>query len=441
MVEIVIAMGICRRSVTRVALIAFLYASLVLPCFAAFTLDGTFAGGGKLTISFPDSTTNYSSGGIRIFAQPSGRIVAVGTFTNMTPDGQMPGIAMVGLTAGGIADPTYGTVVDWQPHGSTSLSDVLMYPDGRILRLQRFFNVVGSSTVRAARSDVNGSEDSVFSTNVNVGTPPGNFGTDRGSQIAVRADGKVLVLLTQNSQYLLYRLNADGTRDSTFGVNGVLPIQFNKIPIPAESAIEMVVLPDGKVVLAGPVPPFTFGNGSSDFFLARLTASGNWDKTFGRTGFVQVPFGTGMTGRVLKAIVQPDGNILLCGSVFNPDMDAWMMRFKPNGRVDTSFGNTGVVINDFSPGGADAATSMALSADGKIRIAGFLGTPAKFLVARFSANGTFEENTSIEFTPGQPASASDITLQPDGKLLVIGGTRNPNTSINGGVFAIARLTE
>ena len=139
--------------------------------------------------------------------------------------------------------------------------------------------------------------------------------------------------------------------------------------------------------------------------------------------------------------VQPDGNILLCGSVFNPDMDTWMMRFRPNGRVDTSFGNAGVVITDFHPGGIDAAASMALSVDGKIRIAGFHGTPSNFLVARYSSSGILEESTSFGFTAGQSSSGSDIALQPDGKVLVIGGTRNPDTAINGGVFAIARLTE
>src|SRR5687767_843252 len=107
-------MRVCRSSVTSAALVTFLNFSLIIPCFAAFTLDSTFAGGGKLTIAFPDSTTNYSSGGLRIFVQPGGRIVAAGTFTRMTADGQMPGIAVVGLTTSGTLDPAYGVFQDWQ---------------------------------------------------------------------------------------------------------------------------------------------------------------------------------------------------------------------------------------------------------------------------------------------------------------------------------------
>src|SRR5688572_5232302 len=367
-------MRICRTSVTRAVLVTLLDFALVIPSFAAFTLDSTFSIGGRLTISFPDSTTNYSAGGLRIFVQPSGRIVGVGTFTSVTADGQMPGIAIVGLTPGGAQDPTYTNVFDWQSNGFTSLNDALMYPDGRILRLSRFFNVAGSSVVRAARVNVNGGSDSVFDSNVNIGTPPGNFGTDRGVQVALQSDGKVLVLIIFNSEYTLYRLNPDGTRDTTFGVNGALAIRFNKIA--SAAIVEIVPLPDGRIMIVGQVPPQGSDGTSSEFFLARLTASGNWDKTFGRAGFLQVPFGSGLAGRIHKAVVQPDGNILLCGALLNPDMDVWMMRFRPNGRVDTSFGTGGVVITDFQPGGIDAAASMVLSADGKIRIAGFHGTPS-----------------------------------------------------------------
>ena len=432
-------MRTCRNSVTRIALVTFLNFAVIIPCFAAFTLDSTFDGDGRVTRAFPDSTTNYSAGGLRIFVQPSGRIIAVGAFTNMSADGQMAGVAVTGITASGGPDPTYSTLQDWQGHGFTSLSDTAMYPDGRLLMLTRFFNVVGSSTVRAGRLNVNGGGDTVFGSNVNIGTSPGNFGTDRGVQIAAQTDGKVLVLIIFNFEYTLYRLNPDGTRDTTFGTNGALTIRFNKIS--SSAILEMIPLADGRIIITGQVPPLGSDASSSDFFVARLTASGNWDKTFGRAGFLQVPFGSGITGRINRAIIQSDGNLLLCGAVFNPDMDLWMMRFRPNGRVDTSFGNNGVVITDFQPGGSDAAASMSLSSDGKIRIAGFHGTPSSFLVARYSASGAFEESTSFTFTPGQNSAASDIALQPDGKIVVIGGTRNPDTTINGGVFAIARLTE
>lgn len=432
------------NSIAKSILVSLVIFVLLLPVHATFTLDPTFAGagGGRLTISFPDSSNGYSSSGQRIFVQPNGRIVAAGQFTNASPDGQMTGVAIVGLLPGGTVDPAFATTLDWQPFGFTSLRDALMYPDGRILRLSQFFTVTGSSTAKAVRYDVNGGVDNTFTSNASIGAPPGGFGTVRPAQVAVRSDGKVLVLIRENGEFFLYRLNPDGTRDTTYGSNGVLSLRFNRIFQPSQGDMEMIALPDGKVLIVGPIAPVNFPEGSSEFFVARLTETGNWDKTFGRVGLLTIAFGPGMTGLVQDAVLQPDGKILLCGSVASGDLDVWMMRLQRNGRPDPTFGTAGVTIRDFSPAQQDSAMAIALSADGKIRLAGRLGATPNFLVARFSANGAFEEHTSFEFTPGQYASANDIRFQPDGKLVVIGETRNPNTAATtGSVFAIARLTE
>jgi uncharacterized delta-60 repeat protein len=231
----------------------------------------------------------------------------------------------------------------------------------------------------------------------------------------------------------LYRLNPNGTRDTTFGSNGIVELVFNKFS--QENIVEMIALSDGKILLVGHVL------GSPEFFLARLTETGNWDKTFGRVGVLRVPFGPGVTGNVARALLQPDGKILLSGAVTSSDTDVWMARFRPNGRRDETFGTNGVVVTDFAPGATDAARSITLSPDGKIRLVGIIGSPANFLVSRFSASGVFEESTSIPFTPSQFAEAADVTLQSDGKLIVVGRTKNPLPTTTGSVFAIARLTE
>ena len=197
----------------------------------------------------------------------------------------------------------------------------------------------------------------------------------------------------------------------------------------------MIPLSDGKILLVGNI-------NSNEFFFARLTEAGNWDKTFGRSGFLRVPYGDGVTGNVRKALLQADGNILLAGGVTSGDTDVWMARFRPNGRRDSTFGTDGVVISDLAPAATDIAKSMVISADGKIRIAGEISSPNQsFLVARYSANGTFEEQTSFTINAGLNSGANDITLQPDGKLVVVGFARNPTAGITGNVMAIARLTE
>lgn len=443
-------------SLKRVATTVFGCLSFLLPCFATFTLDPTFGSGGKVLVSFPDSSTDYSSEALGVFMQPSGRIVVGGTCSYLTSDGPMSGVAFVGLGTNGVVDTTFGTggtVLDWRADAFTSFRDALMYPDGTILRISRFLSLrTGASSVRTVRLDPTGASDNVFASNVNIGGS-GVFTTSLPAQISVRSDGKILALINVNGEFFLYRLNTDGTRDTTFGVNGINPVRFNKIPLPLDSSMEMVLLNNGKILIVGHVPADTSQNHSgkfvthespSKFFLARLTETGIPDKTFAGLGFAQIEFGAGLTGSVRRAILQPDGKILLCGSigvnVFGADTDVWIARFRPNGRPDTTFGNNGIVTSDFAPGDTDVATTTALSPDNKIRIAGWVGdVPRGFLVARFSSNGSLEESTTIAFS--HFAWASDITLQPDGRLLVVGSTRNPTTTISGLVFAVTRLTE
>lgn len=429
------AMTTLRSRISSAIAIWFLIFALTLPTFAAFAVDSSF-NGGKILVPFPDSSTNYTSQALRVYVQPSGRVLMGGSFTNFTPDGQLPGVAWVGFTTGGSLDAGFagsGVFTDWRSDAMTSFTDALMYPDGSTLRMSQIFRLpVGSSTVQTVRLTTNGSPDNVYGSNATIGPCCFGFFNARPVQIAVRSDNKIWALITDQSEYQLYRLNSDGTRDASFGTNGMSPIVFNKFaPL---NFIEMVPMADGKLLLVGHVD-------ANEFFFARLTETGNWDKTFGRSGFLRVPFGAGMTGSVRKGLLQADGKILLGGSVTSGDTDVWMARFRSNGRRDSAFGTDGVVISDRLPADTDFARSMAISSDGKIRIAGEIGSSPSFLVARFSATGTFEEQTSFTFTTGQNSGANDIALQPDGKLLVVGYARNPNTSINGNVMAIARLTE
>ncbi|MFN0139832.1 MAG: delta-60 repeat domain-containing protein [Pyrinomonadaceae bacterium] len=422
----------------RTAATFFLCLSLVFPCFAALTLDPTFDGDGKLTIAVPDSNQQFTSQAFRVFVQPSGRILVGGTFTRRTADGHLTGIAWTGLTSGGGLDPAFdfeGIVEDWRSDGSMSLNDAVMYPDGTTLRLSGLFRLpVGSRQISTVRLTPDGVIDGVFGQNAATNLAPcGGFCTTSAIQIAARGDGKVLAFIVDQG-YFLYRLNSNGTRDTTFGSNGIVELTFNKFSV--TNFVEMVPLSDGKTLLVGGIP------GGNEFFLARLTESGNWDKLFGRAGFLRVRFGDGLTGSVAKALLQPDGKILLSGAVTSGDSDAWLARFRSNGRPDTTFGNNGVVINDFAPAATDVATSIALSPDGKIRLAGYLGSPANFLVARLSANGSFEESTTFPFTANEYAEAADVALQADGKIVVVGRTKHPNpATTTGSVFAVARLTE
>lgn len=393
------------------------------------TLDATFGTGGKVTIDFPFATT-YSSSGNYIFVQPWGRIIAAGNHNQSGPDGNKPGVVMAGLTSIGTIDTSFngGKTLDWEPNAWINLSDAQMLADGRIMRLGQFVQLFNTFSARLYRLNANGSTEDFFANlHVNQTQPLPN-------KFVVQSDGKILVIIS--SSYLV-RFNTNGSRDAAFGTNGVIEIPRIST-ISERRIIGMQILPNGKILIAG--QPTNY----KELFLLRLDADGNADRSFGRLGLVRHNFGE-QTFILSNLTVQPDNKYIVSGSISTPDYDALLMRFTQSGKPDNSFGNAGVVITDFTPDGTDNFNGAKLTADGKIIAVGQALTPPStflnFLVAKYSANGSLEANTQTVFTPSQHSVASNAVIQPDGKILVIGSTRNPNSSINGDVFAIARYTD
>jgi uncharacterized delta-60 repeat protein len=321
-----------------------------------------------------------------------------------------------------------------------------MFPDQRLLRLSQHFRVFGSPNAKVIRYTLDGNADSTFSADINL-VPNSNTIPLRAS---ILPSGKVLVLAsaqTNPESHHLFRLNADGSRDTTFGVNGDKLMNFNRLPNVRFGIIGMQTLPNGKTIIAGNLGTAQQFQNYDEFFIARFDPDGNLDWSFGKAGIVRYSFGVGQTGFITDLIIDPVlDKYTVVGAVKNPDEDVFMMRFGRRGKVDGSFGDRGVVVADITPGGTDYLSSITTQADGKLIVAGraspSAGAPVNFLVARFSFGGVLEAHTKTEFTPGQIALAADVAVQSDGRIVVIGSTDDPATSFEGGnMFAIARYTD
>ena len=435
-----------RRSPLLCLLAILLLVNIAFPG----SLDPNFGTGGKFTTSFPDSSSGYRSFGFRILHQTAGRIVAGGTFTNQGPDGQAPGVVIIGLTGGGALDGTFGPsagmIKDWDQVTFIGLSDLLTYPDGKFLRLSQHFPIFGQPTAKVIRYTADGINDSLFSADINL-VPNSNTVPLKASFLP---SGKILVLAsaqTNPESHHLFRLNPDGSRDTTFGVNGDKLMNFNRLPNVRFGIVGMQTLPTGKTVIAGNLGTPQQSQNYDEFFIARFDTDGNLDWSFGRFGIVRYSFGVGQKGFVTDLIIDPVmGRYTLVGAIKNPDEDVFMIRFGSRGKPDATFGSRGVVVSDITPGGTDYLSSITTQPDGKFVVAGraspSAGAPVNFLLARFSEGGVIEAHTKTEFTPGQFASASDVTIQPDGKILVIGSTYNPATAFaSSSMWAIARYTD
>src|SRR5262249_41641099 len=102
-----------------------------------------------------------------------------------------------------------------------------------------------------------------------------------GGASAIQSDGHIIVAGSVRGDFLLARYKADGSPDTTFGIDGIVTTDFGQGDHPFALAIQS----DGKIVAAG-ASIITGTRNSSDFALARYNEDGSLDTTFGVGGKV-----------------------------------------------------------------------------------------------------------------------------------------------------------
>lgn len=253
---------------------------------------------------------------------------------------------------------------------------------------------------------------------------------DEAHAVAQQADGKLVVVghaqVDGNYDVVLTRYNNDGSIDTGFGNNGVVvqPIGDN-----ADRARGIVIQDDGKLVITG--VKYNIGT-TTDIFLARYFPDGSLDPEFGSDGIVITAISGGRDS-ANNLLLQPDGKLIVAGSSASTSM---LARYNTDGSLDTSFNGTGIAA---SPTGF-TFVDVALQTDGKLVASGSLytGSSGNFLVTRFNADGSIDNEFGTDGTVitdlGGSDVASNLIVQADGKVVVVGHTyKTPTQSI-----AIAR---
>ena len=123
-------------------------------------------------------------------------------------------------------------------------------------------------------------------------------------------------------------------------------------------------------------PSLTFENSVSGFLLVRYTSSGTIDNSFGRDGVVVTPFPGNVGSSALSVAIQANGDIVATGetakSASGPS-DFALARYTANGTLDMTFGNSGFVITAFGNSNASVNTVL-IQTDGKIIAVGNSGS-------------------------------------------------------------------
>src|SRR5687768_1344188 len=151
-----------------------------------------------------------------------------------------------------------------------------------------------------------GQLDPTFGTGGRAPTP---FGFDVQDSLPL-PDGKVVVVGGVKGGFAVGRLNADGTRDRSFGGgDGLVTTEFGAKAL--NMAQQVALQRDGKIVAAGFLKNDALSK-ESQWAIARYNVDGSPDKTFSGDGKTTL-LGFDLTGGIADLAIQSDGKIVLCG--------------------------------------------------------------------------------------------------------------------------------
>lgn len=403
-----------RRATVRVVVTALvaLVALVAQPAAASPGALDTFFSHDGIQTAFPNGAVAYA-----VAIDHHDRIVVAGSTLSEHPD-----IALARFTPGGRLDPTFGqggkVVTDL---GANEFAfDVAIQIDGGIVVVGER-DAPASGRIVVQRYRPNGTLDPGFA---NAGTALTGFGRrfQSASAVAITPAGRIVVAgSTSNgvtSRSAVARYLADGRLDRSFGGDGRVTTDVSPS---AEHLTDVVVQPDGRIVAGGwaevsLVPVFD---------AVRYTTDGRVDPTFSDDGIAQVDVAPG-ADRALALAMQEDGKVVLAGAVSRGGGEWGLVRLGPRGRLDPTFGDGGRLVTDFGPA-YDEADAVAVQANGKLLVAGRIraGTKDDIGVLRLKPGGghdrTFGAGGRVltDVASGSDA-ARDLVIQSNGKIVVVG---------------------
>lgn len=272
----------------------------------------------------------------------------------------------------------------------------------------------GGGGIALARYNADGSLDESFDDDgLQVIGPIGQGAS--ALDLAMGADGDLLLAgrtadfdSDVESDFLLARVNGDGSLDEDFGDGGIVATDFGAS---SDRANGIDLAADGHIVVAG--------RSERRYALARYTNGGALDETFGSDGLVLGPLEP--TGGFDDVVIQSDGRIVAAdGRIVAAGTAASMTRFDADGSLDESFGVAGSVrIADHSGG------SLLLDANDGLVVGGSAGTD--FRISRYGALGA--PDTEFNMNAARPvlddghargAGIADLALDAEGRIVAAG---------------------
>ena len=412
-------------------------------------LDPSFGTNGLTVIDFGASATAYG-----LAVDSSGRVVLGGVVDGGAATGS--DFAVARLTRNGQPD------TDFSFDGKTTVAvgagdaydfnfNTIVQSDGKIVVIGEGPDTADpsdDSDFKLVRLNTDGTLDTTFSGDgkAYVNFDLGGTNSDRALDGVQLANGKLVIVGSaevdgQGTDFAVARLNADGTRDTSFNGDGRVTFHFDLDLVNLnEVASSVAIDANGNILVAGVAASSTPGN--NDMVIARLTPSGNLDPNFGGDGRVVVSFDLGgnLDDEVLELIVAPDGSIFMTGVATDTDYDFAAVKLLPDGTPDPGFGTNGKVTVpfDLGAGAGDIPYGAVLQPDGKLVLVGFAGVTSDdndIALARLDTDGTLDPTFGfvgkkiINLNFGGNSFDAAVRGRLQGGYLVFGGVASTDVDV------------
>jgi uncharacterized delta-60 repeat protein len=248
--------------------------------------------------------------------------------------------------------------------------------------------------------------------------------------------------------FFLFRFNADGTADNTFGTNGLVIYSINTTAQFRERFLDLALDSSNRIVAVG----FTTADidEKNNAVAIRFLPNGSIDPAFATNGVLELNFAN---SDFFNHIYFTDNNALLItgATVQSPNQNMFIAKIDDTGTFDNTFGNNGMTTIDFGSGSSFSPTKIFFKPNDKLMVVGTstsdLGSRAAFvqlnsdgsLDTSFSTDG---KNLTVIPVPNHYSiGAPYVALMPDNKYLIASTTKRNDDSSNNFDFAVARIKE
>ena len=315
--------------------------------------------------------------------------------------------------------PYLGTNSNSQGNVGSGMASAIQ-SDGKIVTVLKRESNYNGLAMFVYRYLPNGMPDPSFGTNGVVDLFCGAESV--GYDVEIQQDGKIVLVgeseycingICGASQFVMMRLNTDGTLDTSFGNNGHLLTNdvFTGTTGTYSIPKALHILPDGKFMIGGTGP-------GGKPFIGRLKPDGFPDATYGTNGIFSV---TNLSSVSFKdLVVGPNGETygLLNQTSWNVSAGAYdtadysnsvVFKLTPNGSYDPAFANNGIKIIDTDV--TDMPFALTRSSSGKIMVVGS-SMPEHFWFSTMTQSGSGQVNKGFLALLNSDGS-SDISI-PNG---------------------------